>query len=87
MPYAMKFLIAAVLLAAPAQAMNWEGHDDWMSDHPAALEYQPESKARTSRLPPCDLRAPAINPYEQIPLPHQNCRKEPEKDPRRNRAR
>lgn len=65
--------VYAVLLtlASPAQAMNWEGHDDWMVDiEPARIlaEDMPPAKARPG--PPCppDPELHLANPYEQIPL-------------------
>lgn len=73
----MKWLAAIALLSSsvPALAMNWEGHDDWMADHPAAvaLERQVE-EARPLPPAPCGARLSAAgNPYEQVPLPGSPC--------------
>ena len=74
----MRLLTVIALLAGtqPAFAMNWEGHDDWMSEFPpvqAFIEAAPEAKP----LPPRDCSmwpvARADNPYEQIPLPRHSC--------------
>jgi hypothetical protein len=67
-------LIASLAASAPGRAMNWEGHDDWMIDHPAAMAFRaavPEARP-VRREPACgnegNYGAPD-NPYEQIPLP------------------
>jgi hypothetical protein len=60
-----------------AQAMNWEGHDDWMRELPAAKELQSSgnkaprpadrpAKARTCMRRDEVGRVPA-NPYETVP--------------------
>ena len=51
-------------------AMNWEGHDDWMKDHPAAVELERQFD-QVSPLPPIPCGEEEIvteNPYEQVPL-------------------
>ncbi len=51
-------------------AMNWEGHDDWMEDHPAAVELERQVE-QVAPLPPtpCDKEIVLLdNPYEQVPL-------------------
>lgn len=66
----------ALALAAPAGAVNWEGHQDWfLNDAPF--------KAFTADLPPplykpkprcAEMeRAHAAEPAEQVPLPGINC--------------
>lgn len=75
------FLAAALLVVAPSVslAMNWEGHDDWMLDNPAAIELQaaqPETPAPLDSYRDC--RDAAVgNPYEQIPLAVRKCRPVP----------
>src|SRR5262245_37242939 len=59
----------------PSNAMNWEGHDDWMADLPPAIALQSATTAAT--LPPrpsdvCRVEVPR-NPYEQIPLATDMC--------------
>jgi hypothetical protein len=78
----MKPLLAVaflVLVPNASVAMNWEGHDDWMLDHPAAIELQaaqPETPAPLDSYRDC--RETAIgNPYEQIPLTVRKCRPVP----------
>lgn len=77
----MRALVTCLILgcATPAQAMNWEGHDDWMADAGPALVYQhaaphavivPEGRSPCPQ-PPAS-RAP--NPYEQVPLDRHDCR-------------
>ena len=69
-----------VLCAGPAQAMNWEGHDDWMADLEPARDYRDSvPEAKTLPSPPADCRQVAAadgspNPYEQIPLERSDCR-------------
>jgi hypothetical protein len=68
-------------LCAPAHAMNWEGHDDWMGDYQLGLEYAGGGRADPAPLPPCEATETALNPYEQVPLPNQNCRDMPSAAP------
>jgi hypothetical protein len=82
----MKMLIVIALLAGtqPAFAMNWEGHDDWMSEFPpvqAFIDSAPEAKPSAPRDCPIGPVARADNPYEQIPLPRHNCPAPPGKLP------
>ena len=77
----MRALLTCLLIAGscPAQAMNWEGHDDWMADlGPALLYRQAVPEARSLPLPPavCPARDDETlrNPYEQIPLQRPDCR-------------
>jgi hypothetical protein len=76
----MRALLTCLLIgcAGPAQAMNWEGHDDWMADKGPAVVYEqavphavlvPDAGA-CARVAPQD----AANPYEQIPLNGHDCR-------------
>lgn len=69
--------VFAVLLASPALAINWEGHDEWLDDAPLAEEFTegvppPFPKA----MPSCGERArrAKANSHEQVPLPGVNCR-------------
>jgi hypothetical protein len=62
--------------ASPVQAMNQEGHDDWMVDLPQAIalwEALPEARPLPVRRCPVTPEAAAQNPYEQIPLPRHRC--------------
>ena len=73
----MRMLAIIALLAGtqPAFAMNWEGHDDWMTEFPPVQPFI-EAMPVTKPLPrDCSLGpvARADNPYEQIPLPRHNC--------------
>jgi hypothetical protein len=70
-----------LILPLPAQAMNWEGKDDWMADMEPAVIYE-ESAPHASPLADSACRAkeqpPAgDNPYEQIPLNRHDCAAEP----------
>ena len=71
----MRIFIPLVLISASAPAalaLNWEGHDEWMTEMPAALEYDqahPEAAAKW-KLKPC---AEPQNAYDQVPLPGRNC--------------
>jgi hypothetical protein len=74
----MRMLAIIALLAGtqPAFAMNWEGHDDWMSEFPPAqafIEAAPDAKSPAPRDCPMGPVARSDNPYEQIPLPRHNC--------------
>ncbi|WP_421694658.1 hypothetical protein [Aestuariivirga sp.] len=77
----MRRLLFLVLIgcASPAQAMNWEGHDDWMADIDPAIAFE-HSVPQAAAIPAVPARCKegestkANNPYEQIPLPHHDCR-------------
>ena len=74
----MRMLTVIALLASTQQAfaMNWEGHDDWMSEFPPVqpfIEAAPEPKPPSPRDCLVESVARADNPYEQIPLPRHNC--------------
>lgn len=73
----MKLTLLFALLAwpLPALAMNWEGHDDWMEDHPAAVALEGQAgEARPLPPTPCGERqSGADNPYEQVPLRENSC--------------
>ena len=75
------FLLAGLLALMPSVslAMNWEGHDDWMLDNPAAIELQAAQPETPEPLDSYrDCREAAIdNPYEQIPLTVRKCRSVP----------
>lgn len=68
-------LIALLSLPIPALAMNWEGHDDWMEDHPAAVALERQMhQARPLPPTPCEAPKPVgDNPYEQVPLHETPC--------------
>jgi hypothetical protein len=91
----MRALASLLLLwSVPAHAMNWEGHDDWMTDmEPAALYKRaaPHASPRASPLPDggCPERASKAvnNPYEQIPLGPGNCPERPPDPPGREAER
>ena len=74
------FLIGPLTcLAGPAQAMNWEGHDDWMADMAPALLYEqraPHARGAPKPQAACRDRHKEAekNPYEQIPLAPRDCR-------------
>jgi hypothetical protein len=71
-------VVALVAIAAPAQAMNWEGHEDRQAFDPfemILLEAIPEARPLPSRKCPVDAAQAAANPYEQIPLPSHGCGK------------
>lgn len=77
----MRALLTCLLIACagPAQAMNWEGHDDWMADAGPALLYKDAvTAARAVEQPPAacpaDVKKEVRNPYEQIPLERPDCR-------------
>ncbi len=71
----MRIFIALALISASAPAalaLNWEGHDEWMTEMPAAVTYDqahPEAAAKW-KLKPC---AAPQNAYDQVPLPGRNC--------------
>jgi hypothetical protein len=72
-------MLAVIALLASAQsafAMNWEGHDDWMSEFPPVqpfIDATPEAKPPPPRDCPVEPVTRADNPYDQIPLPQHNC--------------
>jgi len=59
----------------PLNAMNWEGHDDWMVDLPAAIVLQSATPTTPlpKRTPPACRSDTPPNPYEQIPLATHIC--------------
>jgi hypothetical protein len=76
---AMRALIICLLLFLPAsaQAMNWEGKDDWMAEIEPAVIY---GKSVPNARPLPDPACPAVpektaehNPYEQVPLARHGC--------------
>jgi hypothetical protein len=77
----LSLFFMAVLLVCVAQktyAMNWEGHDDWMTEQDHAkrlLNSVPHAKPLTSAFPSCQEREEkhARNPYEQRPIAGVNC--------------
>jgi hypothetical protein len=73
-------LALVVFGVGPALAMNWEGHDDWMADHPAALAYEREASPAPPvgrRTSPCisedEVGQAVVNAYEQVPLRRHIC--------------
>jgi hypothetical protein len=62
--------IVPLLLLSQILAMNWEGHDDWMTELPAGLALEQAVKDAVPLPPkPCAMREQFHdNPYEQIPL-------------------
>ena len=61
-----------------AHAMNWEGHDDWMTgeDHAQKLlQSFPHIKPSMRTYPSCKEREEGFmrNPYEQRPITGVNC--------------
>src|SRR3954452_21459702 len=78
----VRFLLVLAVLStggASASAMNWEGHEDWMIDLPAARAFEDAvPAARPSRAPrACQIKTDErsktrANPYEQIEIgcPH-----------------
>lgn len=73
----LALIVMACMAAGQADAMNWEGHDDWMADQPAAADYQAALRPGMSRaLPPpvdCAAAPPLDNPYEQVPAGKSAC--------------
>ena len=70
-------LILLLLLPASAQAMNWEGKDDWMADMEPAVIYE-EASPHATPLPDAACAAEPEekaekNPYEQVPLARHDC--------------
>ncbi len=75
-------VLALLIWPSSALAMNWEGHDDWMTDMTPDLALEnfiPGAKPLASPDCPVTPEIAAQNPYEQIPLPHHNCRAEGER--------
>lgn len=74
----MIWVLALMLNAGDAEAMNQEGHDDdWITGFPPALqllEAIPEARPLSSRSCPVTPEMIAANPYEQIQLPRHLCR-------------
>lgn len=73
-------LILVLPVCAPQKsyAMNWEGHDDWMTEQEHAkrlLNSVPHAKPLTSAFPSCQEREEkhARNTYEQRPIAGVNC--------------
>ncbi|MEZ5923686.1 MAG: hypothetical protein R3D57_04810 [Hyphomicrobiaceae bacterium] len=69
-------LLAVLMAASPARALNWEGHDEWFHDVTPFRSFTDlVPKAPPGRLPTCEERAKraAENAYEQVPLPGTNC--------------
>jgi hypothetical protein len=69
-------IIAMLLVAKPAVAMNWEGHDDAFADDPYAkafMQAAPHAKPLPSRACPVSEEQASANAYEQIPLTRHGC--------------
>ena len=70
-----------LILPAAAQAMNWEGKDDWMADIAPAVIYEKSAPhARPLPDPDCPVKPEKKaenNPYEQVPLARKNCPEDP----------
>ena len=69
-----------LFLPASAQAMNWEGKDDWMADMEPAVVYEdsaPHARPKPDRPCPVSKAEVKDNPYEQIPLDRHDCPPEP----------
>jgi hypothetical protein len=72
-------LFLVLSASAPmAFAMNWEGHDDWLTEeaHAQALRSTlPKATPIAKAFPLCAERAAlhAHNPYEQRPISGINC--------------
>src|SRR4051812_43047888 len=73
----VRFLLVLAVLStggASASAMNWEGHEDWMIDLPAARAFEDAvpaarpSRARRACQIKTDGRSDKANPYEQIEI-------------------
>lgn len=76
-------MVILLILAslAPALAMNWEGHDDWMESMEPAIIYEqstPHAAPEPRSACPPPAAAVADNPYEQIPLARPDCPAMPE---------
>jgi hypothetical protein len=71
-------LLAILGMSAPARAINWEGHDDWLEGAPHAREFErqlkdngaplPEPSAESECQPRQDVGKVPENPYEPAPL-------------------
>jgi hypothetical protein len=73
-------LLPPLLWPLPAHAMNWEGHDDWMTDMEPAVVYEeaaphavPRKAGGCAARPENDQDDADHNPYEQIPLARHAC--------------
>ena len=73
----MRMLAVIALFASTQQAfaMNWEGHDDWMSEFPPVQSFIEAAPIAKPSARDCKMRpvARADNPYEQIPLSQHGC--------------
>ncbi len=75
----MRAILMSLLLLLPtttAQAMNWEGHDDWMTTMEPAVAYEnavPHASPRGPRSCAATAGDAKDNPYEQIPLDQDRC--------------
>lgn len=78
----MRALLTCLIIigcVGTAQAMNWEGHDDWMAELSPAHDYRaaiPQARPLEQPSGTCAVRQPerGQNPYEQIPLAGPDCR-------------
>lgn len=75
---AVMLSLMVALTTHSVHAMNWEGHDDWMTDedHARTLIYSlPHVKPLARAYPLCREREEkhARNPYEQRPIIGVNC--------------
>ncbi|MFO1035019.1 MAG: hypothetical protein U1E15_13455 [Hyphomicrobiales bacterium] len=71
-------LFLAALAAAPARALNWEGHDGFFHEALPVPDFTDGvAPPKVKPLPLCEEleKAHATNSYAQIPLPGVNCRK------------
>ncbi len=78
----MFLLPVFLLLASPANAVNWEGHQDWFHDAaPFSAFTEGVPPPLVTKTPTCAERAAqhAANTYEQVPVPGVNCRVVPAK--------
>jgi len=77
----LAFSIGLGLTISAAQAMNREGHDEWMADFPYAVEFEAQvtpGRRVPREMKPCVPEAmigkvPA-NVYEQVPLRKHACK-------------
>lgn len=71
-------MIVLPLLGGHCCAMNWEGHEDWLAEHPVAAEYRIQlalpPAAPAKDLLDCEAMVSRDNPYEQIPAGKTACR-------------
>jgi hypothetical protein len=75
---ALALFIMCTLDMSPAEAINWDGHDDWLEETPHALELERHFDGRaaplpeTRAVPKCQKRdevgAVPANPYEPVPM-------------------